>query len=233
MRIDKFVSNLGFGSRKQVTWFIKSGSIGVNGEIVHDAGHTIHFGDTINIGEDSVVYQSEVTVMLHKPAGYVSSAKAEAWHLSYLELLTDCPYWEILHIVGRLDVDTTGLLILTINGTLTHEIIHPKKEIWKKYRVTFRTPLSDKDIYKLKTGVIIDEHLSLPARYSSISETQGYLSISEWRFHQIKKMFEAIGNEVISLHRESIWWLHLGTLQEGKWNYLSNDEIALLKTEET
>ncbi|MDP5038834.1 MAG: rRNA pseudouridine synthase [Candidatus Gracilibacteria bacterium] len=228
MRIDKFISNLGYASRKEIIKFIKDGYIGVNGEIIYQKEYKIKYGDIINIGEENVEYKEFIYIILNKKSGYVSSTKAEGIHKSYKELIQDCSYSEIINIVGRLDFDTTGLLFLTNNGDLTHKIIHPKKDIFKKYRVTSKNHLTQKDIQKLENGVKIDDFITKPSKVEIINENEFYLSISEGKFHQIKKMLEAINNEVTSLHRVSIGDLELGDLESGKWRYLGDNEVKKL-----
>ncbi|MGE4444178.1 MAG: pseudouridine synthase [Candidatus Altimarinota bacterium] len=228
MRIDKFISNLGYGSRKQIIDFIKNEYVQVNSETIYEKDFEINFGDIIGVGEDIIEYKEFVYVMLNKPIGYISSKKSEGGHESYLDLLQNCPYGQIIDIVGRLDFDTSGLLLLTNNGDITHKIISPKKEIFKKYFVVGEKNLSQKDIDRLENGVKIDDTISKPAQVEIIDENKIYLSISEGRFHQIKKMFEAIGNTVTELKRVSIGNLELGDLALGEWKYLEDDDIKKL-----
>lgn len=228
MRIDKFISNLWYGSRKQVSDFIKKEYIAVNGETIFQKDFEIQFWDVVSIWEDDIEYKEFIYVMLNKPTWYISSKKAEWGHYSYLDLLHNCPYGQIIDIVGRLDFDTSWLLLLTNNWELTHKIITPKKEIFKKYYVVWEKNLSEKDIEKLENWVKIDDTISKPAKVEVIDENKIYLSISEWRFHQIKKMFEAIGNTVTELKRVSIGWLELWDLALGEWKFLSDDDIKKL-----
>lgn len=229
MRIDKFIGNLWYGSRKQVSKYIKDGIIAVNGELIFDKDYEIKFWDIVHIGEEKVEYKEFVYVLLHKPSWYVSSKKPEWAHYSYMDLMYSCPYGEIIDIVGRLDFDTIGLLFLTNDGDLTHKIIHPKKDIFKTYYVKALNSLSEKDIARLKSGVKIDDFITKESKVESISSNEIYLSISEGKFHQIKKMLQAINNEVIELKRVSIANLELGNLKEWFWRYLSESEVEDLK----
>lgn len=240
MRIDKFISNLWFWSRKQVWIFIKNGEICVNQEIIFDKDFEIHFWDKIQIWEEEIEYKEFIYMILNKPSWYVCSKKQEAGHKSYLDLLITCPYYMIVDIVGRLDFDTTGLVFLTNNGLLTHKIIHPKKEkakevwkseagyIFKKYYVQSEKSFSQKDIQKLQNWVKIDSIVTKPSKVEVISENEIYLSICEWKFHQIKKMLEEIGNKVVQLKRISIGNIHLWNLKLWDWRYLTEDEIQTL-----
>lgn len=226
MRLDKFLSNLGYGSRKEVAKLIKDYIILVNDEEIQNKEHELNFWDIITIGDDTIEYKEHIYVLLNKSFWYVSSRKQEANHPSYLELLDDCAYAPLVEIVGRLDYDTTGMILLTNNGALTHQIIHPKKEIFKTYLVQTELPLSQRDIQKLENGVKIEEDvITRPAHVNMISPQEIHLSISEGRFHQIKKMLEAVGNKVTKLHRLSIGNLWLWDLTDGKWRYLSEEEV--------
>jgi 16S rRNA pseudouridine516 synthase len=229
MRLDKFIANLWYGSRTQVNRFIKDDYIGVNGETVNNKDFEIKFWDIVNIGDEDVEYKEFVYVLLNKPVNYVSSKKNDWGHLSYLELLQNCPYSQIINIVGRLDIDTSGLMLLTNNGELTHKIIHPKRDIYKKYLVTAQKAVSDYELNKLQIWVKIDDFVTKPALVERISEKQFYLSISEWKFHQIKKMLESIANQVVNLQRIEIGNLWLWDLGLWDWRYLSDEEIASLE----
>lgn len=229
MRLDKFIANLWYGSRTQVNRFIKDDYIGVNGETVNNKDFEIKFWDIVHIGDEDVEYKEFVYVLLNKPVNYVSSKKNDWGHLSYLELLQNCPYSQIINIVGRLDIDTSGLMLLTNNGELTHKIIHPKRDIYKKYLVTAQKAVSDYELNKLQIWVKIDDFVTKPALVERISEKQFYLSISEWKFHQIKKMLEAIANQVVNLQRIEIGNLSLWDLGLWDWRYLTDEEIASLE----
>ncbi len=228
MRLDKFISNLWYWSRKQVSDYIKKEYIAVNDETIYEKDFEVKFWDIISIWEDDIEYKEFVYVILNKPIWYISSKKSEWWHQSYLELLQDCPYSQIIDIVWRLDFDTSGLLLLTNNWEITHKIISPKKEIFKKYYVVWEKNLSEKDIQKLQNWVKIDDTISKPAKVEIIDENKIFLSISEWRFHQIKKMFEAVWNKVIELKRVSIGWLELWDLELWKWKYLDEEDVKKL-----
>ena len=226
MRLDKYIANLWYWSRREVLNYIKNWDIIVNDTLVTQKDAKINFWDKIQVWDYwTFEYQEFIYIMLNKPTDYVSSKKDDWWHISYLNLLDDCVYWNIINIVWRLDFDTTGLLFLTNDWELTHNIIHPKKEIFKKYKVTSKNTLSKEDIKKLETWVKIDDFITKPAFVEIIDENNIYLSICEGKFHQIKKMLEAVDNEVIALHRQSIWWLDLWILDVGSWKYLTKDEI--------
>lgn len=229
MRIDKFVSNLWYGSRKQISQYIKDELISVNWIIIWDKDFEVNFWDIISVWEEDIEYKEFVYVILNKPIWYISSKKPEANYLSYLELIENCPYSKVIDIVWRLDQDTTWLLLLTNDWSLTHKIISPKKDIFKKYYVKSEKNITNNDIKKLENWVKIDDFITKPAKVEYISDNEIYLNISEWKFHQVKKMLEAIWNKVIVLKRVSIGNLELWNLWLWEWRYLTNEEINELK----
>jgi len=236
MRLDKFVSNLWYWSRKEVLKAIRKWFIWVNNEIVYDTNFKIKFWDKVYVWDDEVEYKEFIYLILNKPKWYVCSKKNDGWHPSYLELLDDCPYAEIINIVWRLDFDTSWILLLTNDGELTHNIISPKKDTPKKYKLKTLSNISDKDIEKLEKWVKINtdstwmpNYITKKAIVERISEKEIYLTITEWKFHQVKKMIKAIWNELIDLKRLSIWNLELWNLKEGTWRYLTDKELETIQ----
>lgn len=234
MRLDKFIWNLGYGSRKQVHDFIKKWYISINSETTFEKDRKISFWDIIFIWEEEIEYREFVYLLLNKPAWYVSSTRAEWWHKSYLELLKDCPYSDIVNIVWRLDFDTTWLMFLTNDWDLTHKIISPKKDIFKKYLVWLESEINEGQIKRLETWVKIDlwekdSYVSKPSIVEKINDKEIFLSITEGKFHQVKNMLEAVWNKVTSLKRVSIWNLETLDLKEWEWRYLGDDEVERLK----
>lgn len=229
MRIDKFLANLWFASRKDIALFFKQRIIYINWNLCLKWDFKVKENDIININWIDITYKENVYIMLNKPKDYVSSNINEASYLSYKHLLLDNPYGKLVEIVWRLDVDTTWLLLLTNNWKLIHKLIHPKKDIFKTYYVKSRDNLSIENLKKLESWVKIDDFITKPAIVKKISKNEIELSISEWKFHQIKKMLYAINNEVVWLHRLSIWNIKLWDLEIWKWRYLNNDEIKYLE----
>lgn len=231
-RIDKFISNIWYGSRKDVKKYVKDGLIELNWEPVFSTDIKINFWDVVWIWEEQIEYKNMVYLMLNKKDGYVSSKRQENDYMSYLELIEDCPYAPLLNPVWRLDVDTEWLLFLTNDWELTHKMISPKKDVFKKYLVESKEELSENDIKKLESWVKIktekeeDFYITKPAKIEIKDKKSFYISISEGKFHQIKKMLEAVNNEVIYLKRISIWSLKLDEkLQLWEWRYLSEKEV--------
>lgn len=229
MRLDKFLSNLKYGSRKDVTKFVKDGYVSVNGTVVNDASMNINEEqDNVMIGQDKVYYKKNLTLMMNKPSGVIS-ASSDTLHDTITDLL-DEPYFRFdLNIAGRLDIDSEGLLILSTDGDLIHRIISPSNQIKKTYYVKLKEELANFQI--LETGVEIRDgksqpFMTLPAHVEKISAFEAYITIIEGKFHQVKRMFEAIGNEVTYLKRIQIGGLKLDDeLPLGKVKELTKAEI--------
>lgn len=229
MRIDKYLSNLWIASRKNVNKLFKENNVYLNDIICKKSDEKIKFWDKIKIEWNEIIYKENIYIILHKPMDYVSSNVDESRYRSYKHLLIDCPYKDIIEVVWRLDVDTTWLLLLTNNWKLIHKLIHPKKDIFKTYYIESLHDISKQDLEKLENWVEIDDFITKKAITNKIWEKKLELSISEWKFHQVKKMLLAINNEVVKLHRISIWDIKIGDLTEWNWRYLNDHEISYLE----
>ncbi len=222
LRIDKYLAQLDLVSRREAKKFFRSGRLMVNGYIEYDHSFQIIDGDIITIDEDlTFTVKQSVSILFHKPAGYVCSEIDEWWHLSYKQLLSNCVYSPMLKVAGRLDRDTTGLVLATSDWSLIHHIISSKSGKEKEYKVLCKTNISDDDLQQLRQGVIIDgDYQTLPAKTVKIDSFSFYLTITEGKFHQIKKMCEAIGNECIALQRIRIGDWILGDMKSGEWKFI-------------
>lgn len=230
MRIDKFLWNLWILSRKDCKKEIKNWNIFLNWSPVEKEDIKINFWDKISFSWAEFIYKENIFLILNKPSWFVSSKIDEWWHISVYENILDCPYVWILEIVWRLDFDTTWLLLFTNNWKIIHKLINPKKNIFKKYYVKVKNKLSEKDIKKLESWVIIDwNYRTKKAKVEVLSDFEINLSIQEWKFHQIKKMLNSIWNEVTKLHRIEIWEIKLGNLNIWEWKYLDNDGVKYLE----
>ncbi len=231
MRIDKFLSNSGAGSRSQVKTDLKKGLVLVNGQAVRSADFQVDpTVDTITFKGKELSLPGSRYYMLNKPIGYVSATE-DPKEQTVLDLFS-AELRRDLFPVGRLDKDTEGLLLLTNDGALSHQLISPKKEIYKTYLVTCEKAVTKEDLLRLETGVNIGEDtLTLPAKTKSTSDDHIiYLSICEGKFHQVKRMLQATCNKVTRLKRISFGPLSLDTtLQPGAYRVLSKDEVALLR----
>ena len=201
MRLDKFLSNAGFGSRTDVKKIIKKGRVSVNDE--NSSRPEINIdenSDKVFVDGSIVSYKPFHYFMLNKPDGVVSSTR-EGASTTVVDLLAH-ENVKNLSPVGRLDKDTTGLLILTDDGALIHNLLSPKKHVEKEYKVKLRDEISDADLSSLENGLDIgDDKLTLPARAIRTGEKEIHLILHEGRFHQVKRMLKAVGNEVTGLKR--------------------------------
>ncbi len=201
MRLDKFLSLRSIATRKESKRLLKKKLVTVNGEVVTSPNIKLELNDVVRYMEVDFVYTEFVYFLLNKPEGYVSATK-DNLHPTVLELLDDEDYRNDLFPVGRLDIDTTGLLLITNDGTLAHKMLHPKNHVKKTYIAELEKPISDEQIAKLEQGVIIlEDYLTKPAELRVIDPLVVEITISEGKFHQVKKMFEAVGNNVIGLER--------------------------------
>lgn len=238
MRLDRYLAQMSIGTRSEVKRFIKSGRVFVNGVRAVDCGQKIATGDDVMFDGESVAWEPFEYYMLNKPQGTVSSTKDRDCR-TVVSLITTSSR-DDLFPVGRLDKDTEGLLLVTNDGALAHELLAPGKHVWKRYLVRAEGILSEDDIAQLQHGVSIgDDKPTLPARVDLREDTTGgeeeastwlELSIREGRYHQIKRMLAAVGHPVLYLKRLSMGRLQLDEyLRPGEYRRLTEEEIALLK----
>lgn len=232
MRIDKLLSELGICTRREAAKIAKSGGITVDGVAVKDvSAHVDPEKSRVTFLGREVVYQRYTYVMLNKPEGYVSATDDKS--LPYVtELLPDELRRRELFPVGRLDRDTTGLMILTNNGQLAHSLLSPKRHVKKEYYFTAAEPLRAEAEEEFKNGVTLaDGYECKPAElYLSESRREGRIVLTEGKYHQIKRMIAAQNNRVTSLERISFGGIPLdSSLKRGEWRYLTNEEIKDLE----
>lgn len=227
MRLDKFLVHMNAGSRSQVKPLVKHGRVQVNGAPVKSPDIKIDENkDLVTLDGKPLVYEEFTYYMLNKPAGVVSACEDKR-EGTVLDFFKKEPCVDLFP-VGRLDKDTVGLLLITNDGDLAHRLLSPKHHVPKKYYVGLREPLKEGDKEMLEAGLDIgDDKPTLPAVLEETSEpTRVYLSITEGRFHQVKRMFEAVGNEVVYLKRVSMGTLQLDeSLAEGEFKKITLDEI--------
>ena len=235
MRIDKLLTNMGYGSRKEVKKFIKQGAVIVNGELVHNPGsHVDPKKDRIFVFGDEVIYREFVYFMMNKPQGFLSATED-----SMQPTVVDLLHVEDKHFqpfpVGRLDKDTTGLLLLTNDGKLAHNLLSPKKEVKKTYFAVINDTVDDRDVESFLEGITLDDgYRTKPATLTIInslpSQSEVLVEITEGKYHQIKRMFRAMGKEVVSLRRIAMGPLRLDeNLEEGEYRELTGEELNLLQ----
>jgi 23S rRNA pseudouridine2605 synthase len=231
-RLQKVIANLGYTSRRNAETLIKEGKVKVNGIVITELGTKVKTSDTIEV-ENTILDNNKnyEYYLLYKPREVISSAKDEVGRKTVTDLITTA---ERIYPVGRLDYDTTGLILLTNDGVLTNKLTHPSSNIEKTYIAKVEGIVSGYAIKKLRDGVIIDGKKTSKAKVKlkSIDKKNNKslveLTIHEGRNHQVRKMFESIGYEVLKLKREKYANLDLRGLKPGEYRKLSNKEIAVL-----
>ncbi|MCC8163024.1 MAG: rRNA pseudouridine synthase [Lachnospiraceae bacterium] len=236
MRLDKFLSETGFGTRSQVKALLKKGLVSVNGEPEKRPERKVdEYADTVFCGGKEAVYREFTYLMLYKPAG-VLTARSDRRERTVFDLIP-AELRRELSPVGRLDKDTEGLLLLTDNGALAHHLLSPRHHVDKRYFARVRGTLREADILRFQEGLDIgDERMTLTAKLEiqkSGAQSEALVTLHEGRYHQVKRMFQALGCEVLYLKRLSMGSLALDeSLAPGEWRRLSEEEITLLKKEE-
>jgi len=227
MRLDQFISTSSPLSRKEARRAIHAGRVKVSGEVWKDTGKHVPEDAKISLDAAQLAIQGERYLMLNKPAGVVSATR-DSDHPTALDLLP-AELVQDLHIAGRLDADTTGLLLLTTDGKWSHRVTSPKVDCPKTYRVGLNTPITDSAIKELETGILLhnDPKPTKPAQVKVVEPQLIELTISEGRYHQVKRMLAAVGNHVEALHRQSIGAISLDpALEPGAFRELTEQEIA-------
>ena len=230
IRLDKYLCDMNIGTRSNVKQLIKKGNVTVNDTIINNNDFKVAESDKICVNGRNITYQKYFYYMLNKPAGYVS-ATVDPIETTVMTLLKEYNRPDLFP-VGRLDKDTEGLLLLSNDGMLAHDLLSPKKHISKKYFVILKEPINDEQIVRLESGVDIGEkNITLPAIIEKLDEASLNISITEGKFHQIKRMFEAVSNKVIYLKRISMGKIMLDErLSLGEFRPLTEEEITILKT---
>ncbi|MGY0694743.1 pseudouridine synthase [Virgibacillus sp. FSP13] len=231
MRLDKLLANTGFGSRKDVKGLLKKKQVTVNDLIQKDGSvHVDPAKDVITVNGKSVQYQKYLYIMLHKPQGYIS-ATVDDKEKTVVDLLNGGHQHFKPFPVGRLDKDTEGLLLLTNDGELAHQLTSPRKEIKKTYAAKVAGLVTDQDMSLFKQGVVLEDgYKTKPAELiilqaGNISEIE--LTITEGKYHQVKRMFEAVGKKVTYLKRLRMGELQLDeTLALGEYRELTEEELS-------
>ncbi|MFD1038188.1 pseudouridine synthase [Virgibacillus byunsanensis] len=230
MRLDKLLANTGFGSRKDVKALLKKKQVTLNGNVIKDSSaHVDPDTDLIKVNNTTVTYQKNIYIMMNKPPGYISSTE-DVWDKTVIELLTSDLQLFKPFPVGRLDKDTEGLLLITNDGDLAHQLVSPKKKVGKTYYAKVNGEVIDKDVDYFKQGVMLrDGYKTKPAdlkvlRTGEVSEIE--ITITEGKYHQVKRMFEAVGKKVVYLKRIRMGELLLDdSLPVGSYRELTQPEL--------
>lgn len=227
MRLDKFLSHMGYGTRNEVKNIIKNGWVTIDGETIKKADFQVKEDQTVYVDDVPVSYVRYEYYILNKPAGYVSATEDNLYP-TVMELIPSIR--NDLYPVGRLDLDTEGLLLVCNDGQLTHELLSPKKHVLKKYYVEFEGSLPENAIDIFAQPMDLDDFVTKPAQLEVLDQDKAYLTISEGKFHQVKRMFQKVGCEVTYLQRVCFGPLELKDLEIGQARALTPEEIELLKT---
>ena len=223
IRINKYIAGSGVCSRRNADEIIVGGRVKINGQVVESFGTKVQPNDIVEVdGKVISLEENKVYIMLNKPKGYITTSKEQFNRPSVLDLVK---VNERIFSVGRLDMDSEGLLILTNDGELANKIVHPTKHVSKKYEVELLNEITDTDLDKLRAGVDIGGYITKPATVSKLNNKKIVMTISEGKNRQIRRMCEAVNNKVISLKRVEIGALGLDALKPGQYRILSLKEV--------
>ena len=230
MRLDKYLAHATGLTRSRAHGMIRSGQVTVNGTVVKIIGHKLKPDDQVVWREQSVELSGKRYLMLNKPEGVVC-AISDAEHKTVIDLL-DLDNRRSLHVAGRLDIDTTGLVLITDDGDWSHRITSPKHRCDKVYRATLEEVVDESLVERFAEGLELrnEKRKTRPARLEILSANEVRLTLSEGKYHQVKRMFAAVGNRVVRLHREGIGALKLDSkLAPGEWRELTDEEVRSLQ----
>jgi 23S rRNA pseudouridine2605 synthase len=225
LRLAKFLAHGGVASRRKAEEIVAAGRVTVGGEVVRDPARDVAAGDDVRVDGTSVGAEAREVWAVNKPVGVVSTAREPGSRPAVVELVESAAR---LYPVGRLDVDSAGLLLLTNDGELANRLTHPRYEVPKTYLVELRRPPGEADLRRLAAGVELDDGPTASAEVRRLGEREIEVVLREGRNRQLRRMAEAVGNEVIALRRVRFGRIELGDLQEGEARHLADDEIASL-----
>lgn len=233
IRLQKYLAEAGVASRRKSEELIMQGRVGVNGVKVTTPGTKVADRDVVTVDDRDVGQEEKkVYIMLNKPMGYVTTSKDQFSRKTVLDLIDGVK--ERIYPAGRLDYETCGLLLLTNDGDIAYGLTHPGHEVEKVYQARIAGSLDERDIKALENGVRIEDYITSPAKVKVIEKFKTdsliEITIHEGRNRQVRMMFEKIGRIVLKLKRVSIGPVSLGSLEEGHWRHLDEDEVINLKS---
>jgi 23S rRNA pseudouridine2605 synthase len=226
VRLAKFLAHGGVASRRKAEEIIAKGLVTVGGEVVTDPARDVETSDDVRVNGSPVAAEVREVWVVNKPAGVVSTAREPGSRPAVVELVRTSAR---LYPVGRLDADSTGLLLLTNDGELANHLTHPRYEVPKTYRTRLRSPIADRDLERLRQGVQLEDGLTAPAQVRRLGEREIEVVLREGRNRQVRRMLEAVGNRVVALRRIRFGPVELGGLQEGDARRLSDREVVALR----
>lgn len=233
-RLQKVMARAGVASRRESERMIKAGRVQVNGQVVRELGTKVTGADVVLVDGQLIEREQKVYILFYKPRGVISAAKDDKGRKVVTDFFKDI-YQQRLYPVGRLDYDTSGLLLMTNDGDLANKLMHPRYKVNKTYVAKVAGIPTNDELEKLRHGIIIDGRKTAPAKSKVLSTDMKKqtaivsLTIHEGRNHQVKKMLQAIGHPVKKLKRETYGFLTLKGLTSGEYRELKHDEIELLK----
>lgn len=233
MRLNKYIASAGIASRRKADELISAGNVKINGVVCTALGTDVGEDDAVSVNGRIISPEGEKKVYyaLNKPYGYITTTSDEKDRPTVVSLLTDVT--QRVFPVGRLDADTTGLLIMTNDGALANRIAHPKHEVWKTYLAEIDVAISEDKLQQLRDGVDIGGYVTKPAKLKLLKQTAHAslveVQIREGKNRQVKKMFKAVGATVKALQRTAIGEVTLGRTKEGGYRKLTQKEIDYLK----
>lgn len=235
MRINKYIALCGVASRRKAEELILAGRVTVNDEVMTELSYKVDEENDIVKVDDKLIKEENklVYILLNKPEGYITTVKDQFDRPSVLDLVSDIK--ERVYPIGRLDYETSGLLLLTNDGDLTYKLTHPKHEVDKTYVARVKGKLTKEEIERFKTGLKIEDYTTAPAKLKVIKyDEQRDSSILEIKIHegknrQVRKMCKAINHPVLRLRRSAMGKIKIGDCEIGKYRYLTEDEIKYLK----
>ena len=226
MRLAKFLAHGGVASRRRAEEIIGKGLVTVGGEVVTDPARDVGEGDDVRVNGEPVAAEAREVWAVNKPVGVVSTAREPGSRRPVVDLVeTEAR----LYPVGRLDADSSGLLLLTNDGELANRLTHPRYEVPKTYVARLKKPIEAGDLERLARGVELEDGPTAPTQVKRKVDREIEIVLREGRNRQVRRMLEAVGNEVVALRRVAFGPLRLGGLSEGKTRRLSQDEIARLR----
>ena len=226
MRLDKYLTECGIGSRKEVKKIIDSGAVSVNEKIVSSPKENVNEEkDIVKYKEEIIKYKKFRYYILNKKSGYITAVD-DPRDKTVMDLLPEWVIKKDLAPVGRLDKDTEGLLLLTNDGQLNHRLLSPKSHVDKTYYAELEKNISEDDLEKLRNGVDIGGYMTMPALAEKIEDKKIHLTIKEGKFHQVKKMLEAVENKVVYLKRISFGNLKLNDMELGEVREVNLEDIV-------
>lgn len=229
MRIDKYISGCGYASRKDVKKLIKQGIVFIDGEVCKKPEEQTDENSIVEVDGERLIYREFVYLMLNKPQGCVSAVYDKKYPVVTKFVPEEYAHFEV-YPVGRLDIDTEGLLILTNDGQFAHEMTSPKKDVYKRYFAVLDKPMEEKDVEIFAGGMEFKEFTAKSAKLEiTENPNEVYIEIAEGKFHQVKRMCERVGKTVTYLKRVAIGNLKLDkSLEKGEVRELTKDELDML-----